>query len=159
MQSKTIIAETHAGSERYDLSSKLETVVMTMPRLNRHVAGPVALLALIVGLGMIGGTRSTRVAESLNDTIDTSSLLSAVQNAPREIYGYAAPTQPASPAKPDASNWSADEWRIAASAVEKLRSARNGQGAAMMSGSKIVWQPPEEISGKSRNERETQPRK
>lgn len=132
---------------------------MTMPRLNRHVAGPAALLALIVGLGLIGGTRSSRIAESLNDTVDASSLLSAVQNAPRELYGYAAPTQPASPAKPDSTYWSADEWSVAASAVEKLRSAKNGQGAAMTSGSKIVWQPPEEISSKGRNERETQPRK
>ncbi|WP_330084309.1 hypothetical protein [Methylocystis iwaonis] len=131
---------------------------MTMPRLNRHVAGPAALLALIVGLGLVGGTRSNRMTESLNDTIDASSLLSAVQNAPRELYNYAAPTQPASSAKPDSTYWSADEWRIAASAVEKLRSAKNGQGAATASNANIVWQPPEEISSKSRNERET-PRK
>ncbi|KAF2989733.1 hypothetical protein OGR47_05055 [Methylocystis sp. MJC1] len=132
---------------------------MTMPRINRHAAGFTALLALIAGLGLIGGTRFARMSESLDEGADASSLLSAVQRAPQETYGFAAPIQPAAPAKPDATNWAADEWRAAVSAVEKLRSTRNGQGMTPASASKIVWQPPEEISGKSRNEQESQPRK
>lgn len=131
---------------------------MTMPRINRHAAGFTALLALIAGLGLIGGTRFARMSENLDEGVETSSLLSAVQRAPHETYGFAAPTQPASPAKPDATNWSADEWRVAASAVEKLRSTRKGKGVSLASGSNIIWQPPEEISGKSRSERETQSR-
>lgn len=132
---------------------------MRMPKLNRHVVGAGTLLAVLVGLGLIGDTRFARDRESLDDVADASALLAAVQKAPPETYGSVSSIQPRQSvfSLPSTEKWTANDWQAAADAVEKLYSGKNKQAAATTLPTKLVWQPPQEIAGKNGQEKESAP--
>jgi hypothetical protein len=143
--------------------------MVKLPELNRHIVGLSAIAVAIAGLGYAAnvmkmhGNRPVARLESLQpqpneisaNTTWNSDFLSMMKQIPPNAYGRA-PGADEDAAKPqggatdsatEAKNWTPQDWRVAAEAVEKLRSARAQAQNNSMTG--IVWAPPEEIANKS----------
>lgn len=143
--------------------------MVKLPELNRHIVGLSAIAVAIAGLGYaanvmkISGNRPVARLESLQpqpnqisaNTTWNSDFLSMLKQIPPNAFGRA-PGADEDAAKPqggagdsaaETKNWTPQDWRVAAEAVEKLRSARAQAQNNSMTG--IVWAPPEEIANKS----------
>jgi hypothetical protein len=143
--------------------------MVKLPELNRHIIGVSAIALAIAGLGYaasvmnMNGNRSVARLESIQpqpkeisaNSTWNSDFLSMLKEIPPNAFGRApgadeqaaAPQGGAGELATEAKNWTSQDWRVAAEAVEKLRSTRARAQNKSMTG--IVWAPPEEIAGKS----------
>lgn len=139
--------------------------MIKLPELNRHMIGLSAIAVAIAGLGYaaslmnMNGARPVARLESIQprardvsaNTAWNSNFLSMLREIPPNAFGRAPDAnekaETSGQTTPDAKNWTPQDWRVAAEAVEKLHSARAQVQNQSMTG--IVWAPPEEIAQKS----------
>lgn len=145
--------------------------MVKLPQLNRHIVGLSAIALTLAAMGYAANVMSTnsRSSVALQESVQPrataeldSNFLSMLTRIPKNAFGRAGESERAAnpgesavaPKSGEASdpaasarNWSPQDWRVAAEAVEKLRSTRAGLQSRSMSG--LVWAPPEEIAHKS----------
>ncbi|WP_281800347.1 hypothetical protein [Methylocystis echinoides] len=134
--------------------------MLKLPELNRHIVGLSAIALAIAGVGY--AARVTPMNSGAPAAQQLAELLPAegwnpaamLREIPPNAFGRAPAAEQemtpqnaeANSISPDSKNWTAQDWRVAAAAVEKLRSSRP-QARNNMSG--VVWAPPEEIAQKT----------
>jgi hypothetical protein len=153
-----------------------EREMMKLPELNRHIVGLSAVAVAIAGLGYAASVMNLNYnrpvarlesiqprAEQAGANGGESTFLSMLRQIPPNLYGRATEEDSQQPkpqeraavspkgktenAASEAKNWTAQDWNVAAEAVEKLHSARAQTQNNTMTG--VVWAPPEEIANKS----------
>ncbi len=152
--------------------------MMKLPELNRHVVGLAAVAVAIAGLGYAASVMNMNYdrpvarlesiqprTEQLDANGGDSTFFSMLRQVPPNLYGRASeergqqskaqeraavsPKGNTENAASEAKDWTAQDWSVAAEAVEKLHSARAQTRNNATTG--IVWAPPEEIANKSGN--------
>jgi len=139
---------------------------MTMiPELNRrHLIGVSTLALMLAGLGLVankdfGPRRISALPEAqLEQNVNEAqpSLFSALRRLPENVYGSAAnmapeadsTTQSAVSPSSESKFWSDREWQAASKAVADYRSSQKSRTGKSQGA--LIWQPPEEIAGRSR---------
>jgi hypothetical protein len=136
--------------------------MLKLPELNRHMVGLSAIALAIAGVGyaarVMPVNSSAPAARQLADLLpaegwNPAAMLreippNAFGRAPAAEQGMKPQETEANAVSSESKNWTAQDWRVAAVAVEKLRSSRP-QARNNMSG--VVWAPPEEIAQKTAN--------
>jgi hypothetical protein len=153
----------------YTLSNKERGMMNLSAAMNRHVVGVSAILATLVVLG--GYASNTAPARPVASLPEES--FAAAQQAPtdttkayesarrleeslgqklKEQIKALAPSVGWNSAQTESANWSREEWQIAEKAVADHRSnSKAGTINNTSARSDLVWQPPEEISGRQAN--------
>jgi hypothetical protein len=134
--------------------------MIKLPELNRHIVGPAAIALVIAGLGYATSVKRPSSSPQMAELADLQPAtgwnpMAMLKEIPPNAFGRAPAAEQetqdndGNAVSSTAKNWTAQDWRVAAEAVEKLRSSRAQSGVNMAG---IVWAPPEEIAQKAAGE-------